>query len=177
MTEIKETDTAVETLRHLAGKYLTFHLNEESYALPVLKVREIIRFTDIRAMPGMPDYIRGVINLRGKIVPVLDLRLRFGFKDVAHTEQTCIVVVQVQTTQLRTTSMGLVVDGVEEVAQITAADIEPTPDFGAQRSADYLLGMAKFKGAVRALLDIDCVIGAEAAAQLAVVTTAPAPTA
>jgi purine-binding chemotaxis protein CheW len=177
MTAANDTSTNVEGLRHLAGKYLTFHLNDESYALPVLKVREIIRFTDIRSMPGMPAYIRGVINLRGKIVPVLDLRLRFGFKDVNHTDQTCIVVVQVRTEQLRTTAMGLVVDGVEEVAQIGAADIEPTPDFGVQRSADYLLGMAKFKGAVRALLDIDRVIGAEAAEQLVAVTAAPLPAA
>lgn len=174
MTAINEISPDVEVLRHLAGKYLTFRLNDESYALPVLKVREIIRFTDIRSMPGMPAYIRGVINLRGKIVPVLDLRLRFGFTDIAPSDQTCIVVVQVRTAQLRATAMGLVVDGVEEVAQIAAADIEPTPDFGAQRSADYLLGMAKFKGAVRALLDIDRVIGAEAVAQLAAVSAAPA---
>ena len=151
----------------LAGKYLTFALGGESYAIPVLKVREIIRLTSITTVPQMPDYIRGVINLRGKIIPVMDLRLRFGFAGAANTEQNCIVVVQVKNLGGQATAMGLVVDAVEEVAQIAAVDIEETPDFGAQVDTQYILGMAKIKGAVKALLDIDRVIGGDTVSRLA----------
>jgi purine-binding chemotaxis protein CheW len=148
------------TTTALAGKYLTFKLQEESYGIEVLKVREIIRHLNITAVPQMPEYIRGVINLRGKIIPVMDLRLRFGFPNVTNTEQTCIVVVQVKLPDGKVTPMGLVVDGVEEVVSFNAADIEHTPDFGGQIAVDYILGMAKIKGLVKVLLDIDRVIGA-----------------
>jgi purine-binding chemotaxis protein CheW len=154
----------------LAGKYLTFTLHQESYGIDVLKIREIIRLTDITAVPQMPAYVKGVINLRGKIIPVLDLRLRFGFPDAPSTEQTCIVVVQVRLPDGKATQMGLVVDGVEEVVNIAAADIEETPDFGAEVATDYLVGMAKIKGAVKSLLDIDKVLsttGQELAGSLA----------
>lgn len=157
-----EADVIQESAKQLAGKYLTFIIGGESYAIPVLKVREIIRLTTITAVPQVPDHIRGVINLRGKIIPVMDLRRRFGFTEAAQTEQNCIVVVQVRTPSSQTTAMGLVVDAVEEVAQMTASDIEETPDFGAQVTTDYILGMAKIKGAVKALLDIDKVIGGDA---------------
>ena len=110
----------------LAGKYLTFTLQAESYGIDVLKVREIIRHITITAVPQMPDYIRGVINLRGKIIPVMDLRVRFGFPNVTNTDQTCIVVVQVKLPDGKSTPMGLVVDGVEEVLNFNAADIEQT---------------------------------------------------
>lgn len=143
----------------LAGKYLTFVLAGDSFGIPVLKVREIIRLTDIRTIPGMPEHVCGVINLRGKIIPVLDLRLRFGMPAAAATDETCIVVVQVANAQARTVATGLVVDGVEEVVQIAAGDIENTPDFGSGGAADYLLGMAKVKGVVKALLDIDHAVG------------------
>lgn len=146
----------------LAGKYLTFALERESYGIPVLRVREIIQMTDITAMPQMPPHIRGVINLRGKIIPVIDLRLRFGFAQGVATGRNCIVVVQVRTRSGETTPMGLVVDGVEEVAQIAAADIEETPDFGTRVCTAYLLGMAKVKGVVKALLDIDKAIDGDA---------------
>jgi len=154
-------------MQSLAGKYLTFILGSESYAIPVLKVREIIRLTSITTVPQMPDYIRGVINLRGKIIPVMDLRLRFGFTGAANTEQNCIVVVQVKNPTGQATAMGLVVDAVEEVAQLVATDIEETPDFGAQVDTQYILGMAKIKGVVKALLDIDRVIGGDTVARLA----------
>ena len=146
----------------LAGKYLTFTLGHESYGIDVLKVREIIRQTNITAVPQMPAHVRGVINLRGKIIPVMDLRLKFGFPEAATTEQTCIIVVQVKLPDGKAAPMGLVVDGVEEVANIAGADIEETPDFGGQICTDYILGMAKVKGAVKALLDIDGVVGADA---------------
>lgn len=148
-------------MQHFAGKYLTFTLQNESYGIDVLKVREIIRLTTITAVPQMPAYIRGVINLRGKIIPVMDLRLRFEFADVVNNEQTCIVVVQVKLPDGKVTPMGLVVDGVEEVINITGGDIEATPDFGGQICTDYIIGIAKVKGVVKALLDIDGVVGAD----------------
>jgi len=162
--------------RQLAGKYLTFTLHEESYGIDVLKVREIIRLTTITTVPQMPAYVRGVINLRGKIIPVMDLRLRFGFAEAESTEQTCIIVVQVKLSDGKTTQMGLVVDGVEEVLNIAAADTEETPDFGGQIATHYIVGMAKVKGAVKTLLDIDGVVSAEALKNLKLpetVSTAP----
>ena len=146
-----------------AGKYLTFALAGESYGLDVLRVREIIRLTQITTVPQMPVHVRGVINLRGKIIPVMDLRLRFGFDQAKDTDQTCIIVVQVNLADGRNSQMGLVVDAVEEVANLTAGDIEQTPDFGGRISTDYIVGMAKVKGAVKTLLDVDKVIGAETA--------------
>lgn len=157
---IQPAKPAADT-RPLAGKYLTFTLQAESYGIHVLKVREIIRLINITAVPQMPDFVRGVINLRGKIIPVIDLRLKFGFAAAANTEQTCIIVAQVKLPDGKATPMGLVVDGVEEVTNIAAADIEEPPDFGAQICTDYILGMAKLKGAVKTLLDIDGVIGTE----------------
>ncbi len=143
-----------------AGKYLTFTLQGESYGVDVLKVREIIRVANITTVPKMPPYIRGVINLRGKIIPVMDLRLRFEFPNAANTDHTCIVVVQVKLPDGKITPMGMVVDGVEEVINIGAAEIEETPDFGGQICTDYIIGIAKVRGAVKALLDIDSVVGA-----------------
>lgn len=158
-TEIQET-TATGTQK-LAGKYLTFALGHESYGIDVLQVREIIRLTDITTVPQMPDYVRGVINLRGKIIPVIDLRVRFGFPDVKNTDQTCIIVVQVKLPEGKATQMGLIVDGVEEVINISAGDLEETPDFGAKVDTEYLLAMAKVKGAVKTLLNIDRVLTAD----------------
>jgi purine-binding chemotaxis protein CheW len=147
-----------EAVRNLAGKYLTFSLQRESFGIEVLKVREIIRVIEITAVPQMPAYVRGVINLRGKIIPVMDLRLRFGFPEAKNTDRTCIVVVQVKLADGKATQMGLVVDGVEEVVNIAAGDIEETPDFGGEISTDYITGMAKIKGVVKTLLDIDRVM-------------------
>lgn len=151
----------------IAGKYLTFTLQNQSYGIEVLKVREIIRLTTITAVPQMPAYVRGVINLRGKIIPVIDLRMYFGFDDVANTDLTCIIVVQVKLADGKSTQMGLIVNGVEEVINLAAADIEETPDFGTQVSTEYILGMAKIKGVVKALLDIDKVISGDVVARLA----------
>lgn len=145
----------------IAGKYLTFALHQESYGVDVLKVREIIRMTNITAVPQMPDFVRGVLNLRGKIIPVMDLRRRFQFPAQADNSQTCIVVAQVRLPDGKATQMGLVVDGVEEVINLSDADIEATPDFGGQICTDYILGIAKVKGVVKALLDIDGIVGAD----------------
>ena len=144
---------------NLGGKYLTFALGDESYAVDVRKVREIIRLTNITTVPQMPGFIRGVINLRGKIIPVIDLRIRFGLPSATTTDKTCIVVVQIQTGVHTWRETGLVVDNVEEVLNLTASDIEETPEFGAQVDTEYLLGMAKIKGVVKMLLDIDRVLG------------------
>ncbi|HTI99211.1 MAG TPA: chemotaxis protein CheW [Dongiaceae bacterium] len=154
---------SVSAGQNLAGKYLTFTLQQESYGIDVLQVREIIRLANITAVPQMPAYIRGVINLRGKIIPVMDLRQRFGFAETAGTDLTCIVVVQVQLPDGKRTQMGLIVDGVEEVINLAGADIEETPDFGGQIATDYILGMAKVKGVVKTLLDVNRIITADAA--------------
>jgi purine-binding chemotaxis protein CheW len=143
-----------------AGKYLTVVLDHESYGIAVLKVREIIRLQKITTVPQMPDFVKGVINLRGRVIPVVDLRVKFGLK-AEFTERTCIVVVQVRLSEERTVHMGLIVDAVEEVANLTGAEIEPTPDFGTKIDTSYLLGMAKVKGQVKTLLDIDRVVAPE----------------
>lgn len=139
------------------GKYLTFELAGEEFGIQVLKVREIMGVQDITAVPQTPGYVEGVINLRGKVIPVVDLRRKFGFAEVEHTQRTCIIVVQVSG-EAGPMLMGIVVDGVSEVLNLTAADIENTPDFGDGVNTPYLLGMAKFKGKVKILLEIDQVL-------------------
>jgi purine-binding chemotaxis protein CheW len=140
-----------------SGKYLTFRLAREEFAIQVLRVREIMGLQDITAVPQTPSYMKGVINLRGKIVPVIDLRLKFGFAEVEATPSTCIIVVQLDLGR-ETLLMGLLVDAVSEVLNFAAADIEDTPDFGRGVSTPYLLGIAKVKGAVKILLNIDAVL-------------------
>ena len=153
-----------------AGKYLTFALASEEYGLPVLKVREIIKVMPITAVPQVPSHVRGVINLRGKVIPVIDLRQKFGLPSQADTEQTCIVVVQVEATR-QTIMMGLLVDGVSEVLNIAAQEIEDPPAFGQQIRIDYMRGVAKVKGTVKILLDIDRVLTAEETDALPAVVT------
>lgn len=143
-----------------AEKYLTVVLESEAYGISVLKVREIIRVQKFTPVPQMPDYVKGVINLRGRVIPIVDLRVKFGLK-AEFTERTCIVVVQVNLTSEHSVQMGLIVDNVEEVVTLTADMIEPTPDFGGQLNTAYILGMAKVKGQVKTLLDIDRVVAAE----------------
>jgi purine-binding chemotaxis protein CheW len=139
------------------GKYLTFRLAREEFAIQVLRVREIMGMQDITAVPQTPHYMKGVINLRGKIVPVIDLRAKFGFAEVAATPATCIIVVQLRSGK-DTLLMGLLVDAVSEVLNFSASDIEDTPDFGHGVTTPYLLGIAKVKGAVKILLNIDEVL-------------------
>ncbi len=149
----------------IAGKYLTVVLENEAYGIAVLKVREIIRLQKITPVPQMPSFVKGVINLRGRVIPVVDLRAKFGLKaEVA--ERTCIVVVQVKLPTDQTVQMGLVVDSVEEVVTLTKEEIEPTPEFGARVDTTYLLGMAKVKGQVKTLLDIDRVVAPETVAAI-----------
>ena len=140
-----------------AGKYLAFHLDREEFAIQVLKVREIIGVQDITAVPKTPPYLKGVFNLRGKVIPVVDLRMKFGLQEIEYTQRTCIIVVNVEgeTGQML---MGIVVDGVSEVLNLTGADIEDTPDFGSGVATPFLLGLAKIKDKVKILLDIDKVL-------------------
>jgi len=142
-----------------AGKYLTFILGREEFAIRVLRVREIMGIQDITAVPQTPRYVKGVINLRGKVIPVVDLRLKFSLPEMEYTPRTCIIVVQVQAAGV-SLQTGLVVDEVSEVLNLAGSDIEDTPDFGegAGSAASYLLGMAKVKGKVKILLDIDQVL-------------------
>jgi purine-binding chemotaxis protein CheW len=137
------------------GRYLTFRLGKESYGLPVLGVREIIRLCPITPVPRMPDYIRGVINLRGKVIPILDLRAKFQLSSEGLGERACIIVVQVGAPPATAMLMGAIVDAVEEVVQLGEAELEPTPDFGGSPATDYILGMATLRGGVKTLLDLD----------------------
>lgn len=148
-----------------SGKYLTVSLAGESYGFAILKVREMIRLQKITAVPQMPGYIKGVINLRGRVVPVIDLRVKFGLAAVT-TERTCIVVVQVCLTDRGNVSLGLIVDAVEEVITLAAGDVSPPPEFGATLHRDYLLGLAKVKQGVKMLLDLDRALSAETAVAL-----------
>ena len=143
----------------LAGKHLTFVLGAEEYGVPVLKVREIIKIMDITHVPQMPTHVKGVVNLRGKVIPVVDLRLKFGFPELAYTERTCIIVVEVALPASRI-MMGIVVDAVSEVLNITPDEIEETPEFGERVTTDFMRGLAKVKGTVKVLLDLDRVLGA-----------------
>ena len=123
----------------------------------MLKVREIMGIQDITAVPQTPTYVKGVINLRGKVIPVVDLRLKFGLAEIEYTQRTCIIVVQVEA-DAHVMLMGIVVDGVAEVLNLAPGEIEDTPDFGRGIETSYLLGMAKVKGKVKILLDIDQVL-------------------
>ena len=139
------------------GKYLVFHLGREEFGIRVLKVREIMGIQDITAVPQTPSHVKGVINLRGKVIPVVDLRLKFGLPQQEYSQRTCIIVVQMSG-QAGPMLIGIVVDGVAEVLNLAAADIEDTPDFGDGTATPYLLGMAKVKDKVKILLEIDRVL-------------------
>ena len=137
------------------GSYLTFTLGDESYGLPVLNVREIIRLCPITPVPRMPTHVKGVINLRGTVIAVVDLRAKFQLAATRYGERTCIVVVQIAAPSGGSTLMGAVVDAVEEVVQLTADDIEATPHFGGAPETQYILGLATIQGGVKILLNIE----------------------
>lgn len=138
------------------GKYLTFVLGGEEYGLEILKVREIIGVMDITSVPQTPVFVKGVINLRGKVIPVIDLRLKFGMEEAQPTDETCIIVVDIGGSLI-----GIFVDTVSEVLDVTADQIEPPPSFGSAIDTAFILGMGKIKGKVKILLDIDKVLSAE----------------
>ena len=145
--------TTTPTLSNRAGKYLSFHLGDEEYAIQVLKVREIVKLQHITGVPETPAEMKGVINLRGKVIPVVDLRLRFGLPEKEYGQRTCIIVVELG--RGGAGPMGIIVDEVSEVLTLQESDIQDTPDFGAGVETPYLLGMAKIRESVKILLDID----------------------
>jgi purine-binding chemotaxis protein CheW len=144
-----------EAAQAVGGKYLTFLLDREDYGVAILKVREIIGLMDITKVPQTPDFVEGVINLRGKVIPVIDLRTKFGLARTEYNDQTCIIVVDVGA------MMGIIVDTVNEVHDIPAANIEPAPRFGSAVDTSFILGMGKVKDDVKILLDIDRVLTSE----------------
>jgi len=153
-------DMALGDAEKVAGKYLTFSLQGEEFGLQILRVREIIGMVDITPVPNTPPYIRGVINLRGKVIPVVCLRLKFGLPFQDPDERTCIIVVEAKR-QADTILMGVVVDRVNEVSDVKAGAIEPPPSFGISVDTSYLVGMAKVSEKVKMLLDIDRVLVSE----------------
>jgi purine-binding chemotaxis protein CheW len=140
-----------------AGKYLTFSLGEEVYGLGILKVQEIIGVMAVTRVPRTPDFVRGVINLRGKVIPVVDLRLKFGMPAQKDTERTCVIVVQV-VRHGNVLTMGLIVDEVSEVLEVKGEQIEPPPSFGVSVDTTFILGMGKVNEKVVILLDADSVL-------------------
>jgi purine-binding chemotaxis protein CheW len=161
MAELAEKmDQAVKVMANREGKYLTFTLADEEYGIGILKIKEIIGMMQITTVPQTPEFVKGVINLRGKVIPVIDLRLRFGMESIDYTDRTCIIVVEIQGT-IQTVQIGIVVDSVSEVLNIKGEEVEDTPTFGTKLNTDYILGMAKMEGGVKILLDIDRVLKAE----------------
>ncbi len=149
----------------LAGKYLTFRCAGEEYGLGILKVQEIIQMQAVTRVPRTPDYIRGVINLRGKVIPVVDLRRKFGLDGAPDTEKTCIIVVQSSAQGMKVT-MGIIIDEVKEVLDIQAENIEDTPAFDASVTTEFILGMGKVGSSVKILLDIDKVLSVKELCEL-----------
>jgi purine-binding chemotaxis protein CheW len=169
-------ETSISTVNHAiqasaasadrrGGKYLIFSLADEEFGVKVLKIKEIMGMQEITAVPNTAPYVKGVINLRGQVIPVVDLRMKFSLPTCDYTHRTCIVVV---TTQGKAGDrlVGAIADGVAEVLTLSDEEIEDTPDFGSGAPAPYLLGMAKVKGTVKILLDIDQVLGEQEAIEL-----------
>lgn len=148
-----------------AGKYLTFSLAGEEYGIAILKVKEIIGMMPVTPVPQTPLYVKGVINLRGKVIPVTDLRLKFGMEAVDYTERTCIIVVEIEG-ENDVIRLGIVVDAVSEVLNIKDEQIEGAPNFGSALKTDFILGMAKVENSVKILLDIDRVLNEQDIAAL-----------
>ena len=147
----------VEDMVALAGKYLTFKLDEEEFGLEILKVQEIIKMMDVTRVPRTPSFVRGVINLRGKVIPVVDLRLKFEMETREETDKTCIIVVTVNRSN-GAVVMGAIVDEVSEVMDVDAANIEPPPSFGGAVDTSFILGMGKIGERVVTLMDVDRVL-------------------
>ena len=145
----------------LPGKDLAFTLGRESYAVPVLAVREIIRLCPITPVASMPPHVRGVINLRGRVIPVVDLRIRHGLSDVVDHDRSCIVVMQVAAVAGGTRPYGVIVDGVDEVAAYAAEDLVPPPDFGSVVDTRFITGMARRDGGVTTLIDLEAIARAD----------------
>ncbi len=161
MASVAQTlSKAVSEMTSKEGKYLTFTLANEEYGIGILKIKEIIGMMPITSVPRTPPFVKGVINLRGKVIPVVDLRLKFGMQPMDYTDRTCIIVVEISG-QSGSLIIGIVVDSVSEVLNIKEEDIENTPTFGVRVNTDYIMGMAKMGGGVKILLDIDKVLSTQ----------------
>lgn len=145
------------TGNRLAGRYLTFLLGREEYGVPILNVREIIGLMDITPVPKAPEFIRGVINLRGKVITVLELRRKFGMEVVDDTSETCIIVVDTHRGEDEV-QVGMLVDKVSEVLDVVSEDIDPPPRFGGDSETSFLLGTAKSRGGVKILLNVEEIV-------------------
>ncbi len=156
-TTLKLAGEEAATVSARPGRYLTFSLAAEEYGIEILKVQEIIGILNVTRVPCTPPYVRGVINLRGKVIPVVDLRCKLGFETRPDTERTCIIVVQVQSGH-SDVIMGLIVDSVSEVLNVSAEQIEATPEFGSNISTEFILGLAKIAKNVVILLDADRIL-------------------
>lgn len=143
--------------KNLAGKYLTFILEEEEYGVEILKVQEIIQMQKVTPVPGSSEFIRGVINLRGKVIPVVELRKKFQMNIVEDTEKTAIIVMLIRKGEISMT-MGIIIDNVKEVLDVASDSIEETPDLGGRANTDFIMGMCKAGGNVKILLDIEKVL-------------------
>ncbi len=155
-----QTTESDKALLEKEGKYLTFALAQEEYGLEIIKVREIIGYIDVTAVPQTPDHVKGVINLRGQVIPVVDLRAKFGMETTEVTDQTCIIVVEIAEGN-RKCNTGIIVDRVQEVLDIAGGDIEEAPQFGGSVDTSFILGMGKVGDSVKLLLDIDRVLAGD----------------
>jgi len=160
MEKNRSLDKTISAQTDREGKYLTFTLASEDYGIGILKIKEIIGMMPITSVPQTPSFVKGVVNLRGKVIPVVDLRLKFGIPPIDYTERTCIIVVEISG-QSGAVKIGIVVDAVSEVLNIKAEDVENTPAFGTRVNTDYILGMAKMGDSVKILLDIDKVLSTQ----------------
>jgi len=146
-------------------QYLTFKLSDEIFALDVAKVREILEISNITKVPQTPDFMRGVINLRGSVVPVIDMRLKFGMSETEQTVNTCIIVVEVNMDG-DATILGALADSVQEVVEMEPESIEAAPHIGTKLNTDFIRGMGKVDGHFVMILDIDKVFSADELAEL-----------
>ena len=160
MTDIAQIEQVNKAISDKEGKYLTFTLGHEQYGLEILKVREIIGYMEITAVPQTPHYVKGVINLRGQVIPVIDLRAKFGMETAEITEESCIIVVEIHQNK-RQFSTGIIVDKVEEVLDIAGEDIEEAPQFDSSVNTDFILGMGKIGESVKILLNINRVLAGD----------------
>jgi purine-binding chemotaxis protein CheW len=158
--EAETMGSAIKAMTIKTGKYLTFTLAKEEYGIGILKVKEIIGMMPITTIPRTPEFVKGVINLRGKVIPIIDLRLKFNMAAIPYSDRTCIIVVEIDSDK-DTVLIGIVVDAVSEVLNIREDEIEDTPKFGTRLNTEYILGMAKIQKGVKILLNIDQVLSSE----------------
>jgi len=136
------------------GKYLTFSLEDEEYGIAIVKVKEITQMLNVTPVPHTPNYVKGVVNLRGKVIPVMDLRVRFSMHEIEYNDRTCIIVVEIYADD-EVIQVGNVVDSVTEVLNVTEENIDEPPTFGTKVDTEFILGLANIEGNVKILLDID----------------------